>query len=163
MNFSKDSWHFNFAHRWGGLTFWEDEPVRTSLCEYVKKVALGIFLFCLLTFVCASFTIGNGVGFYILATEGSAAWVNSAGFFVCNLFLFIFVALFATVYALSWYQGINDRRTAKAWALYREANPDAHYHSWFEQQYQSKKKTPSLIGEWIKAKKEKVCPIITVE
>lgn len=163
MNFSKDSWHFNFAHRWGGLTFWEDEPVRTSLCEYVKKVALGIFLFCLLTFVCASFTIGNGVGFYILATDGVAAWIASAGFFICNLFLFMAIVMFAALHAVSWVQSRKQRKLAAAWLLYREANPETHYYTWLEQIHQPKKKTPSLIGELIKAKKEKVCPIITIE
>lgn len=163
MNFSKNSWHFNFAHRWGGLSMWEGEPVRTSLCEYVKQVALGIFLFSLLTFVAGAFTIGNGVGFYILATEGSAAWINSAGFFVSNLCLLIFVAFFATIYTISWVQTLRQRKTAKAWAIYSEANPEVRYYTWLEHVYKAKKKAPSLISEWIKAKKEKVCPIITIE
>lgn len=163
MNFSKNSWHFNFAHRWGGLTMWDGEPVRTSLCEYVKQVALGIFLFCLLTFIASVFTLGNIAGFYILATDGVAAWTASAGFFICNIFLLAGIAAFALLYIITWFFTINDRRIAKEWAAYREANPDVSYYTWLDDHYRSKKKRRSLLGEWIKAKKEKVCPLIIIE
>jgi hypothetical protein len=163
MNFSKNSWHFNFAHRWGGLTMWDGEPVRTSLCEYVKKVALGIFLFCLLTFIASSFTLGNIAGFYILATDGVAAWTASAGFFLCNIILFAVIASAVFVYTISLYHNMNDRRILKEWAIYKESNPDACYYTWREDQYRAKKNRRSLLGEWIKAKKEKVCPLIIIE
>lgn len=156
MNFSKNSWHFLFAHKYGGLSLWDDEPVRTSLCKYVKQVALGLFLFSLVCTL-ATFTALFGIGGFIaLATYGAYQWLFFGPFFIAS----------ATILAISgmviigWWLGRDSRRMDKEWKAYSNANPDADYWKWRHAHYDNKK--PSLIKEWFKAKKEKVCPVIKI-
>lgn len=161
MNFSKNSWHFRFANKYGGLPYWKDEPIRTSLCEYVKKVALGVFLFCLFWSVTSFATIFGIGGFVALATYGAYQWQFFGPFFAASAIILTFSVAIGLFAAISWYCDRDSRRMDKEWKAYSNANPDADYWKWRHSYYDNKK--PSLIKEWIKAKKEKVCPIITIE
>ena len=65
--------------------------------------------------------------------------------------------------AISWYCDRDSRRMNTEWNAYSNANPDADYWEWHHSYSKQFTKNPSIIKEWFKAKKEKVCPIITIE
>ena len=163
MNFSKNSWHFRFAHKYGGLSFWEDEPVRTSLCEYVKQVALGVFLFCLFWSVASFMTIFGIGGFIALFTYGAYQWQFFGPFFVAGMLILTAVTAIGFFAVISWYCGRDSRRMNTEWKAYTELNPDADYWQWRHEYSKRYAKNPSIIKEWFKAKKEKVCPLIIIE
>jgi hypothetical protein len=163
MNFSKNSWHFLFAHKYGGLSLWDDEPVRTSLCEYVKRVALGLFLFCLVWSVASFMTIFGIGGFIALFTYGVYQWQFFGPFTGASGVILTVVAVVGPFAAISWYCERDSRRMNKEWKAYSNANPDADYWDWRRSYSKQFTKNPSIIKEWFKAKKEKVCPIITIE
>lgn len=162
MNFSKNSWHFRFAHKYGGLSYWEDEPIRTSLCEYVKQVAFGVFLFCLCSSVASFMTIFGIGGFIALATYGAYQWQFFGPFFIASATILAISGTIGIMVIVGWWLGRDSRRMSKEWEAYSNANPDADYWQWRNSYSKQFTKKPSLIKEWIKAKKEKVCPIITI-
>lgn len=161
MNFSKNSWHFRFARKYGGLTIWDDEAIRTSLCEYVKRVMLGLFLFSVACTLATYFTFFGIGGFIALATYGAYQWQFFGPFFIASAIILTLSSIIGIMVIVGWWLGRDSRRMDKEWKAYSNANPDAEYWKWRHSYYDNKK--PSLIKEWIKAKKEKVCPIITIE
>lgn len=158
MEFSKDSWHFHFAKKYGGLRIWEEEPYHTSLCEYAKYVFGGLLAFCLDVAIAAYVVIFGIGGLVILFSYGPNVWHEFGPFFVSSA-LIICVALFFSVAGfLGWFFSRHERRMKREWAAYSEANPDAHYWTWRNE----REKRLSIVMEWFKAKKEKVCPVIKI-
>ena len=164
MNFSKNSWHFRFATTHGNLRDWHDDTIRTSLCEYVKQVAIGILVFSIFTIIIGAFAVFNIGGLIALFSYGFSTWIDFAVFAAANMLLVGFILIYATGYTVAELKERKERKRGEAWSAYSEANPDVNYYFWFEHVHLAgkSKKEPSIIGEWIKAKKEKVCPIITI-
>lgn len=158
MEFSKDSWHFHFAKKYGGLRIWEEEPYHTSLCEYAKYVFGGLLAFCLDVAIAAYVVIFGIGGLVILFSYGSDEWITSGGFFVASTLILGAIFVVVMLYALGWFFSRHERRMKREWAAYSEANPDAHYWTWRNE----REKRLSIVMEWFKAKKEKVCPVIKI-
>lgn len=162
MEFSKDSWHFHFAKKYGGLRTWEKEPYHTSLCEYATYVGMGLLSFVLLSTL-VTFTAIFGIGGFIaLLSYGPNVWHAFGPFFVSSALIICVALAFSVAGFLGWFSSRHDRRMNKAWMDYVESNPDADYWSWRNDYDKKREKRPSIVMEWFKAKKEKVCPIIKI-
>lgn len=162
MEFSKNSWHFRFAKKYGGLRTWDEEPYHTSLCGYAKYVFWGLLAFCLGVAIAAYVVIFGIGGLIILFSYGSDEWITSGGFFVASSLILGTIFIVVMFSALSWYCSRRDRRMNTAWMDYVESNPDADYWTWRHSYEKKHEPRPSIIMEWIRAKKEKVCPIIKI-
>lgn len=64
LKFSKNSWHYKVATKFGGLEAWGD----LDFCEYVRSVLLGIFLLSMIAIICFA-------GLFALADW--MAWVSA--------------------------------------------------------------------------------------
>ena len=151
IKFSSDSWHYIMAKRFHTHSELEDH----GLCNYVRKVIISIFLFSLMVGLAGFVLIWNLGGIAMLAFHGVDGWQHAPFFVAVNFLstLFIIFIVMPALYRehLSW--RVRRAYHNSAWGLRREEHKTALRRG-------QKVAEKSLVMEWLRARKEKLCPSI---
>ncbi|UYD59231.1 hypothetical protein HPMBJEAJ_00116 [Aeromonas phage avDM6] len=134
MNIKTSSWHYRFVN-----SFFDSVP--RSLCPYFWKVVWGLMIVTgiILLLLMASFSIGVSILEFFAVNIGLIAMIASP--FVGILAIVIVIAVMVFI-AISW-EIMKSKLRNKKWS-----NKNLH------------EKKPSLVGSYIKARKEKICPTL---
>ncbi|AUR92196.1 TMhelix containing protein [Vibrio phage 1.170.O._10N.261.52.C3] len=149
---SKNSWHYKFNRRMENSDFWSvDATDQVSLCNYAWSTVFNLIVALALSALLYVFSTGLGAG--ILASNG----VDAGELTYWYLYIwFLGVAVFAGVVAALLGIGFTIY-------ILNEKYQEYKYDKYEKGLLDDKPKQKSLISQWIKAKKDKVCPMIDWE
>jgi hypothetical protein len=163
MEFSKNSWHYKLACHGNSSNLFESNTIRgqINLCPYVWMIIFGLLKLVLSGIVISLFLLSAAGGIYAVFSMLMLVFSGLTGIYLHDIvqedlgMISLVVTLTFTV--LTFCGGVGE------WFDNRMYFFPKYITKYFPKKSETviKAKEPSIVVEWVKAKKNKVCPIIT--